>query len=111
MPAIDYRLVKPHPDAIATERGWEMPLTGEILSSIKGLKTFIDSRTPVKVVVEPVMDEITAPQEPLKEEPIEEVKKIKTGSKKKQVDIVPEAVTEVEPVILDIVIPNDIQTQ
>lgn len=73
--AIDYRLVKPHPDAVATELGWELPSTGEILSSIKGLKTLIGSLMPVKKpepVVNPTpAEDIVKPVKPKKVKPIE----------------------------------------
>lgn len=89
--ALDYRLVKPHPDAVATELGWKLPSTGELLSSIKGLKTLVDSLTPVKKpkhVVNPTTTENNV--KPVK------LKKVKPNE-------------EVEVATLDIVVPEEIK--
>lgn len=40
------------PYAIATERGWVHPKTGELLVSLKGLKSRIEKEQPAAVVLE-----------------------------------------------------------
>lgn len=71
------------PNAVATEQGWTDPKTGEILVSLKGLKSKIeaaqppavvlDIETPVECPVENTFVEITT--EPVLEKPkvVEEV--------------------------------------
>lgn len=52
----DYRLHKPQPNAIATEQGWVNPDNNELLSSIRGLKSYLESLEPTIEVVEPIVE-------------------------------------------------------
>ena len=45
------------PHAIATDRGWQDPKTGELYVSLRGLKTLIEKNTPrVALEIEPTIE-------------------------------------------------------
>lgn len=101
------------PYAIATEKGWVNPKTGELLVCLRGLKSMIEKEqptvileieTPAECLVENTFVEITTEEAPVivevvTEEPIVEVEVVTEPSLKSidvQVDPIPKETREAE---------------
>jgi hypothetical protein len=74
------------PTAVATERGWVNPQTGEVLVSIGNLKLKLEAETPVEVVTKlepPVIEIVETKEEIIMETKLETPVKVKREYNKK----------------------------